>query len=164
VTSLHEASHALVAQFYGLPIAAVTVIPTEHFFGRCLGPLSSLDDGPETLLAAAEAMCAQALAAMPVAGEDCLEIAAPWIAHVATRVTELVAGFCGERLAQYSADGEQGSSDLAIAKVYAATIAAPSAIDAYLDFCRASATAILRDHWMVFHADLGGQARRAGNA
>jgi hypothetical protein len=32
-------------------------------------------------------------------------------------------------------------------KVYAATIAAPSAIDAYLDFCRASATAILRDHW-----------------
>jgi len=92
-------------------------------------------------------MCEQALTAMPRAVEDGLEFAAPWIAHVASRVTELVAGFCGERVGGYDGAGEAGSSDLAIAKVYAASIAAPGAIDAYLDFCRRSAEAILRDHW-----------------
>jgi hypothetical protein len=89
----------------------------------------------------------QALTAMPRAGEDGLEFAAPWIAHVASRVTELVAGFCGERVGGYDGAGEAGSSDLAIAQVYAASIAAPVAIDTYLDFCRRSAEAILRHHW-----------------
>jgi hypothetical protein len=147
ITSLHESAHCIVGRFLGLPIAAVTVVATEHFFGRCLGPLSNPEDSPETLLATAEAMCAQALAAMPRAGEDGLEFAAPWIAHVASRVAELVAGFCGERVGGYDGAGEAFSSDLAIAKVYAASIAAPGAIDAYLEFCRRSAEAILRDHW-----------------
>jgi len=57
-------------------------------------------------LAAATAMCEKALAAMPCAGEDGLEFAAPWIAHVASRVTELVAGFCGERVGGYDGAGE----------------------------------------------------------
>jgi len=62
-------------------------------------------------------------------------------------VSELLAGFAGERLAGYAGDGEAGSSDLAIAGVFAGTIAAPSAVPAYLNFCRRSAEAILRDHW-----------------
>ena len=61
-------------------------------------------------------------------------------------MTELVAGFCGERVGGYDGAGEAGSSDLAIAQVYAASIAAPVSI-AYLDFCRRSAEAALRDHW-----------------
>jgi hypothetical protein len=55
--------------------------------------------------------------------------------------------FAGERLAQYTGDGEESSSDLAIARVYAGSIAAESAVPVYLEFCRASATAILRGHW-----------------
>jgi len=147
LTALHEASHCIVGRYFGLPIAAVTVVASEHFFGRCLGPASNPDDSPEMLLAAAEAICTQALAARPLPGEDALEFAGPWFAHVASRMTELVAGFAGERLGGYSASGEGGSSDIAIAKVFAGTIAAPSAVPAYLDFCRRSAEAILRDHW-----------------
>ena len=145
LTSLHEASHCIVGRFFGLPIASVTIIPTEFFFGQCRGPQSNPNDGPEALLAAAKAVCEKALAAMPRAGEDGLEFAAPWISHVASRVTELLAGFAGERLANYAADGETGSSDLSIAEVYAATIAAPSAIGTYLDFCRRSAEGSLRN-------------------
>jgi len=116
-------------------------------------------------LAAATAICEKVLAAMPAPGEDSLEIAAPWIAHVASRATELVAGFCGERLGGYAEDGEPGSSDLAIAQVYAASIAAPGAINVYLDFCRASATTVLKDHWpaVLALATALENARRRGN-
>jgi hypothetical protein len=117
------------------------------FMGGASVPLSNPEDSPEALLATATDICGQALAAMPRAGEDGLEFAAPWIAHVASWVTGLVAGFCGERLGGYAGDGELDSSDLAIAQVYAASIAAPSAINAYVDFCRRSAEAILRAHW-----------------
>jgi hypothetical protein len=147
VTALHESAHCVFGRFYGLPIATVTVVASEHFYGRCFGPLSRLEDGPEDLLACAAAMCAQALAAQCHAPERIASSPLLGSPIAASRVTELVAGFCGERVGGYDGAGEAGSSDLTIATVFAATIAAPSAIGAYLDFCRRSAEAILRDHW-----------------
>jgi len=40
VTALHESAHCIVGRYLGLPIAVVTIVASEHFFGRCLGPAS----------------------------------------------------------------------------------------------------------------------------
>jgi hypothetical protein len=34
----HEASHAIVAKHYGMPVSVVTIVAGRWFAGRCLGP------------------------------------------------------------------------------------------------------------------------------
>jgi hypothetical protein len=148
VTSLHEAAHCIVGRYYGLPIGVVTVIPTEHFWGAVRGSEADLEASPETILKAAEAICAEAVRNMPAAGED-PSVTAEWHVHVTCRVTELLAGYEGERLGGSHAAGEVTSLDLKLARIYAATICQPGAVWDFLQFCRSQASAILKQHWEI---------------
>jgi hypothetical protein len=116
-----------------------------------VGPEGNPDAPPEELLETAEALCSKAAAFMPGAGES-LEEAAVWFVHAQCRVTELVAGFSAERQAGYAGDGEAGSTDLRLAKIYAATICQPGAINAYLEFARQQASEILKSYWHAVEA------------
>jgi hypothetical protein len=134
----------LVARYYGLPVKCATVIANAHFHGQVLRPPDP-DATPQAILEAAEALCAQAMAAMPAPGES-LDDAAVWSCHATCRCIELLAGYACERIAGYAGD-EAGSVDLRIAEIFAGTVCSPGALSAFLDYCRAEATEILRAHW-----------------
>lgn len=142
----HEASHAIVAKHYGMPVSVVTTVAGRWFAGRCLGPGTMLEDSPEAIFAACEARCKQARALMPPIGESDLAVG-PWFAEVRARVCECLAGFQGEALAGFDPEGETISSDLEIATLYASSICSRIAAAAYLDYCKLEARAILECHW-----------------
>jgi hypothetical protein len=140
----HEAAHCIVARFYGLPVAGVTIISSAHYGGRVWGPQADPDVSPEAQIEAAEHRCAQAVAHLPRAGEDPAD-GAPWLVHAASRCVELLAGSEGERLASINgaAPGLDQTTDRILAELYASTLCAPAAMPAYLEFARQQARAIL---------------------
>jgi hypothetical protein len=151
VTALHEAGHIVVARYLGLPVASATVLANAHFHGIVLGPEGDPNASPEQLAKAAEALCAQAAAIMPSPGEDLVE-AASWLVHVTSRCAELLAGFVVEKLGGYAGKNEPQSTDLQLARIYAASCHAPAAVEAFLEYCRAVAASILVDHFGALKA------------
>jgi hypothetical protein len=83
---------------------------------------------------------------LPGPGED-PPSSAVWHVHAQCRVVELVAGYMAERQAGHAGDGGAGSTDLQLARIYAATICQPGAINAYLEFARQQASEILKSYW-----------------
>ena len=119
--SIHEASYAVAGKHFGMPIAIVTIVPGQWFQARCIGPGTSLEDSPAPIFAACEARCSEAKALMPPPGESDLD-AGPWFAEVRARVCELLAGYEGERIAGFAPEGEELSSDVELANLYAVVI------------------------------------------
>jgi len=150
VTALHEAGHVLVARFYGLPVKCATVVATAHFHGMVVAPDSDPNASPEELIEAAEALCEQVTRNVPGPGES-LDDMAVWSVHATSRCVELLAGYAAERLAGYACN-EAGSTDRKIAEIYAGTVCSAGALSAFLDYCRAEATEILRAHWLAVPA------------
>ena len=121
----HEASHVLVARFFGLPVQAVTIIPSEHFAGRVLAPEANPNTLPEAQIEATERLCDQVRALLPEAGEDPAD-GAVWAVHAHYRVIELLAGREGEARATSAAVRLDNSTDIAQARLYAGTICQPA--------------------------------------
>lgn len=148
--ALHEAAHCVVARHLGFPIASATIVPGVDYGGRVVAP--GVDPGAPLAeqIALAESLCAQAMALRPGPGEP-QDDYAPWEVEARGRCLEILAGQEGERLAT----GEAllpADTDLHLAQLYAATICSSGVVEAFLQYARAEATAILRRHWLLVEA------------
>jgi hypothetical protein len=121
-----------------------TIVPSEKFGGITWGPTSSAefglaDDVPVDLCEAMRAL-------MPADGEPIIG-GSEIHAQVRGRCVDLLSGSEGERL--LCADGPpwHAESDLTQARNLASIIcSSPSAIELYLDFCRAEAASLVAKH------------------
>jgi hypothetical protein len=147
----HESAHALIARYYGLPVASATIVPGRWHAGRVLAPGADPDADPDAQIAAVKAICDQASSLQPRPGED-PENYAVWAIHAHSRCVELTAGHEGERLRDPRAEFLSWETDLALAKLYAETICAPSAVASYLHFAATEARAILQEFRPVLDA------------
>jgi hypothetical protein len=148
--AVHEAGHCVVARFLGLPVAGVTLVASADYAGLCFGP----DTDPNKVTAAmlreeAKRHCNDATELLPLPGErrDCT---ASWLVHAQTLVMESVAGFAAETIAGFDRELEAGSTDYAVAGMYARSIVhSDEAVPSFVATCRADAIKILRDHWQA---------------
>jgi hypothetical protein len=148
--AFHEAAHCVVARFLGLPIAGVTIKASADYDGLCFGPDTDPSKvTPTVLREEAERRCNDATELLPPPGErrDCT---ASWLIHAQSLVMESVAGWAGEQLAGFDRELEAGSTDYAVARMYARTIVlSDDAVPSFVESCRADAIKILRDHWLA---------------
>lgn len=151
--AIHEASHCVLGRFFGLPVAGVTIKTSADYDGLCYGPDTDPSKVTSTVLREeAERRCDDAMTLLPLPGErrDC---AASWIIHAQSLVIEAVAGFAGEELAGFSRELEAGSTDYAVAKLYARSIVhSDAAVPSFVESCRIDAMKILKDHWPAVEA------------
>jgi hypothetical protein len=149
----HEAGHCVVARYLGMPIGGATIVPSGDFGGLTFPPgTDRLNVTGAAIREEAERQCDDARGLMPPAGErrDC---AASWAVHAQSRVIDCLAGFASEQLAGYEREGEAGSSDVMVAKLYARSfVMSDTAVDGFVASCRADAIKILRDHWQAVEA------------
>jgi hypothetical protein len=136
-----------VSRYFALPIASATIIPGKYFSGRVLAPGADPEASPEAEIAVAEALCEQAQSLMPAPGES-QDDAAPWIVHVRARCIELLAGREAERIA-FGTAALSSETDIALARIFAASICAPGAIDTYLGYAGSEAREILKRWWHI---------------
>jgi hypothetical protein len=151
--ALHEAGHAVVARFLGLPIAGVTIIASADFEGLTFGLDTDSSHVTATALRQeAERRCNDAMTLLPLPGErrDCT---ASWLVHAQSLVIESMAGFAAKELAGFERELEVQSTDMAVARLYARTVVlSDSAVPAFIASCRADATQILKAHWHAVEA------------
>jgi hypothetical protein len=151
-TAWHESGHVVVSRAMDFPISCVTVEPNKWFSGRCLAPLSPPDDSPKQQIAAAQAICDQARAIIGnTLGQDPMEFA-EWRTHVHARCTILAAGNCAEQIAFPDIAPLDNGMDRTLSRIYAESICAPSAIEAFLEYARQEATALLVSQRHVLEA------------
>ena len=55
--AVHEFGHAIIARLFAMPIGLVTIQPTPHFAGRCIGPAAKLDESVAEVIADALEIC-----------------------------------------------------------------------------------------------------------
>jgi len=151
--ALHEAGHAIVARYLGLPVAGVTLVASADYAGLCYGPDTDPSKvTPTVLREEAERRCNNATELLPLPGErrDCT---ASWVVHAQSLVMESVAGWAGEQLAGFNRELEAGSTDYTVARMYARSIVhSDEAVPSFVESCRADAVKILRDHWGAVEA------------
>ena len=149
----HEAAHAVAGAALGLgPLALVTIVPGRFFSGRCVAPGADPHADPAAIVAAVTAICEKARCAMPDVGEDGLDTAGPWLWAARARVIEITSGIEGEKIAGFTPIDPEDSSDMELARIYAGSIAAPAAVEAFIAYCRIEAAALLRAHWHCVQA------------
>jgi hypothetical protein len=134
----HESGHITAGRLLGLPVAGSTINFIDGHFGLTWASDAALVDDGETV----ETICA---VLTPLIGDDRSDIAAE-LQRAGHQVISLLAGpiaedlFCGARLAGTEHDGIE-------ARAIAGLICrSPTSVDAYLDFARAEASALLADH------------------
>jgi len=148
--AIHEAAHATVARYLGLPVAGVTIIASADFAGLCYAPDTDPNEvTPAMLREEAERRCDDAMTVLPLPGER-RDVSAAWVVHAQSSVMECVAGFAAEALAGFDRELEAGSTDHDVAKLYARSVVmSDAAVPSFVESCRIDATQILRDHWLA---------------
>jgi hypothetical protein len=137
-TAWHESGHIVACRALDFPLACATVEP-----GRCLAPLSPVDDPPERQIAAAQVICDQVRALIgDTLGQDPMEFA-EWRTHVWARCTALAAGSCAEQLAFPGIAPLNNGTDKTLSRIYAESVCAPAAIEAFLEYVLQEAAALL---------------------
>jgi hypothetical protein len=139
----HEASHAVIGRLLtGSRIGGVTVTPTDSFAGFCWGPQFKISKLSDSDYHDVPDICELMKRFLPRIGDS--KSSAPEVfSHVHTRVIELVAGTVGENL---FVDGPAwvAHDDLRQARAYATLVSSSfEAVERFLDFCRAEASALL---------------------
>ena len=141
-TAWHELGHVVACRALDFPISCATVEPNK-WSGRCLAPLSPVDDSPEQQIAAAQVICDQVRALIgDTLGQDPMEFA-EWRTHVYARCTILAAGSCAEQLAFPGIAPLDNGTDKTLSRIYAESVCAPAAIEAFLEYARQEAAALL---------------------
>jgi hypothetical protein len=147
----HEIHHVVTGRILtGAPIGGVTCDPGSDYSGLTWGPsyvhrakFAETDDTPS--------LCQMIGPLMPSMGESRAEVADIYL-HVQNRCVELVAGTVGEEL---FLDGPAwvAHDDLRQARAYAGIIcSSPESVEAFLDFCRVEAAALLTASAHIVHA------------
>jgi hypothetical protein len=146
--AIHESSHCVVARYLGLPIAGVTIVASADYAGLCFGPNTDPSKVTSSVLREeAERRCNDAMELFPLPGER-RDFTASWLVHAQSLVMESVAGFVGEELGGFDRELEAGSTDYAVAGMYARSIVmSDEAVLSFVESCRADAMKILKDHW-----------------
>jgi hypothetical protein len=143
----HEAAHCLsgLVLFGPGSLGGATIVPSEKFGGRTWGPTSSAEFGSMEHEDVPVDLCEAMRRLMPADGEPIVSVSEIH-AHVRGRCVDLLSGSEGERA--FCDDGPPwfAESDLAQARNLASIICSPSAIDLYLDFCRAESASLVAKH------------------
>ena len=153
VIAIHEAGHCVVARYLGLSVAGVTTAATADYAGLCFGPDTDPNKvTPTVLREEAERRCNDAMELFPLPGMR-RECTASWLVHAQSLVMESVAGFAAEQLGGFDRELESGSTDYAVAKLYARSVVmSDEAVPSFVESCRIDAIKILRDHWLAVEA------------
>jgi len=153
VIAWHESGHCVVARYLGLPVAGVTIKASADYAGLCFGPNTDPSKvTPSVLREEAERRCNDATELLSPPGErrDCT---ASWLIHAQSLVIESVAGWASEQLAGFDRELESGSTDYAVARMYARSIVhSDEAVSSFVESCRLDAIKILKDHWAAVEA------------
>ena len=151
--AIHEAAHCVVARYLGMPVAGCTVTASADFDGLCFGPDTDPSKvTPTVLREEAARRCNDAMELLPLPGmrRDCT---ASWLVHAQSLVMESMAGFAAEALAGFDRELEAGSTDYAVARMYARSIVmSDEAVPSFVESCRIDATQILKAHWRAVEA------------
>jgi hypothetical protein len=147
----HEASHATVQRLLSAkPIGGVSVQAGPDFDGLCWSPghdkERSLAFGSSD--ARNDAILSVIASTMPRKGEVALEACRNVYAGVFEHTIEAVAGVEGERLFMPGPPSEQ-DGDMRLARGLASLICSPGSITAFIAFCRAEATDLLKQNEYV---------------
>ena len=148
--AIHEAGHAIVSRFLGLPLGGATIVPTGEYGGLTFGPgEDSLNVTRASLREEAQHQCDGAMELLPPAG--CRrDSTSSWLVYAQSQILGLMAGFAAEELAGFSRDLEAQSTDVEIARIYGRTcFVSEDGVTSFLAACRADAIKILRDHWLA---------------
>ena len=146
----HEAGHAIVSRWLGLPLGGITIIPTDEYGGITFGPEADcLNVTRAALREEAQHQCDGAMELLPPAG--CRrDSTSSWLVYAQSQILGLMAGFAAEELAGFSRDLEAQSTDYAVAKMYARSIVmSDEAVPSFVESCRADAMKSLKDHWQA---------------
>jgi len=148
--AIHEAGHATVSRFLGLPLGGVTIVATDEYGGLTFAPgADSLHVTRAALREEAQSQCDGAMDLVPPAG--CRrDSTSSWWVYAQSQIIGLMAGFAAEELAGFSRDLEAQSTEVEIARIYARTIVlSEGAVLSFVAACRADSIKILRDHWQA---------------
>jgi hypothetical protein len=147
--AIHEAAHATIGRLLGQPLGGVTIVPGDGFSGRCWGPKFESRFASEH--DAAPLLCERIAPMMPQPGEARDDIA-PIFLHCYNRAVELVAGSIGEDIF-LAGPAWDASDDRKQERAFAALVASSrEAAEAFIEFCRVEAAALLRAHQHVVGA------------
>jgi hypothetical protein len=149
--ALHEGGHICVGKLFGFPVEFATIVADPiHGYG---GLVSGNADRSSLLLPDRVVdLCTQIKPLMPQIGEPRTDIA-EFVAHAHHRTVELLSGSESERLFHTSDPPLQAAHDLDEARAFAGIIcSSPASINAFIDFARAEARAILEDHRHIVFA------------
>jgi hypothetical protein len=147
----HEASHAVIKRLLSAPgpnpIGGVSVQPGPDFDGLCWG--AGHDKEVSFAFGHTDAQTDRILAliasTIPPKGEAEPGAVSNVYAEVFAHTIEAVAGVEGERLF-VPGPPSLGESDLHLACGLASLICSPGSVDAFIAFCRAEATELLKQH------------------
>jgi hypothetical protein len=141
--AVHEASHATVGRLLGQEFGGATIVPGDGFSGRCWGPKFESRFANEH--DSAPLLCERIAPFMPKPGEARDDIAGI-VLHAHNRVLELCAGSVGEELFM-SGPPWEASDDRKQERAFAALVASsPEAAEAFIEFCRVEAAALLKSN------------------
>ena len=143
--ALHESGHILCGKVFGFPVGLATIVASGGYGGMVSANADQSLYTPEHV---AE-LCEKVRPLMPAIGEPRADVA-EFHAHAHFRTVELLAGTESERL--FFADDAplRAEHDLQEARSFAGIICtSPASVDAFIEYGRAEARAILTDHQHV---------------
>jgi hypothetical protein len=139
---LHESGHILCGKAFGFPVALATINPAGGYGGMVSASADSSFLSPEHVAD----LCARVRPLMPQIGEPRAD-GNEFYAHAHFRTVELLAGTEAERLFHTDDPPLRAEHDLQEARSFAGIICtSPASIDAFIEFARVEARAMLADH------------------
>jgi hypothetical protein len=146
--ALHESSHALSGHLLGSPLGGVTCEAGADYSGLCWGPTFRFRfaGGPDV-----PTLCEKIGPLMPGPGKARADTADIYL-HVHIRVVELVAGSVAEALF-LPGESWDAVDDRRQEHAYASLIcSSPESVEAFIEFCRVEAAALLRPREHIVRA------------